>query len=80
MLFALPLLPSAFMEQFYKTADLIFAGNSIDSDAVAVIGMRNWEASCKSAGANLACDPVICNDAPDEEAVTSCKALGAALA
>lgn len=42
--------------------------------------MRNWEASCKSAGANLACDPVICNDAPDEEAVTSCKALGAALA
>lgn len=41
--------------------------------------MRNWEESCKSLGANLACDYVICNEAPDDDAVAQCKALGAAL-
>lgn len=41
--------------------------------------MRNWEETCISDGAVLACDYVICNDAPDDEAITSCKALGAAL-
>lgn len=41
--------------------------------------MRNWEESCKNAGAVMACDFVICNDAPDDEAVVACKALGAAL-
>ncbi len=42
--------------------------------------MRNWETTCKDAGAVLACDFVICNDAPDDDAVTACKALGKALA
>ena len=42
--------------------------------------MRDWEAACKEAGVNLACDFVIANDAPDDEAVAACKALGAALA
>ncbi|MBR1457513.1 MAG: flavodoxin [Oscillospiraceae bacterium] len=42
--------------------------------------MRNWEDDCKAAGAVLACDSVICNDAPDDDAVAACKALGAALA
>ena len=41
--------------------------------------MRNWEETCISDGAVLACDSVICNDAPDDEATASCKALGAAL-
>lgn len=41
--------------------------------------MRNWEDACKRAGAVLACDSVICNEAPDDDAVASCKALGAAL-
>lgn len=41
--------------------------------------MRNWEQTCKDAGAVLACDFVICNDAPDDDAVAACKALGAAL-
>ena len=41
--------------------------------------MRNWEDTCKSDGAVLACDSVICNDAPDDEALENCKALGAAL-
>lgn len=41
--------------------------------------MRNWEESCNTAGAVLACDSVICNEAPDEEALSACKALGASL-
>ena len=41
--------------------------------------MRDWEETCKSAGAELVCDSVICNDAPDEEALSACKELGGAL-
>ena len=42
--------------------------------------MRKWEETCISDGAVLACDSVICNEAPDDDAFASCKALGAALA
>ena len=42
--------------------------------------MRNWEDSCKEAGANLVCESVICQEEPDDEAVENCKALGKALA
>ena len=42
--------------------------------------MRRWEEDCKSAGIVLACDSVICNEAPDDEILAACKALGAALA
>lgn len=41
--------------------------------------MRNWEETCKDDGAAMACDFVICNDAPDDDALDDCKALGAAL-
>ena len=41
--------------------------------------MRNWNDDCQSLGAVMACDFVICNDAPDDEAQAQCKALGAAL-
>ena len=30
--------------------------------------MRNWEDSCKEAGANLVCESVICQEEPDDEA------------
>ena len=42
--------------------------------------MRNWEDRCKQAGANLVCESVMVNDAPDADGVESCKKLGAALA
>ena len=42
--------------------------------------MRNWEDDCKAAGANLVVDSVIANEAPDDDAIAACKALGAALA
>ena len=41
--------------------------------------MRNWEEQCKNDGAVLACDFVICSDAPDADTAAACKALGAAL-
>lgn len=42
--------------------------------------MRSWEEVCKEAGANLACDSVICNDEPDNDAKSDCVNLGKALA
>ena len=42
--------------------------------------MRNWEDECRADGANLVCDSVICNEAPDDEGVAACKALGRAIA
>ena len=42
--------------------------------------MRNWEDDCKAAGANLVVDSVMANEAPDDDAIAACKALGAALA
>ena len=41
--------------------------------------IRACEQTCKRAGAELVCDSVICNDAPDEEALSACKELGGAL-
>ena len=42
--------------------------------------MRDWEESCHGDGAVLAADPVICNEAPDDEANENCRSLGKALA
>ena len=42
--------------------------------------MRNWEETCAADGAVLACESVICNDAPDDDAQAACRSLGAALA
>ena len=41
--------------------------------------MRTWEARCQQAGANLACPCVICQEAPDDQAIQACRELGAAL-
>ena len=41
--------------------------------------MQSWEARCKEDGAVLVRDSVICNEAPDDDALAACRALGAAL-
>ena len=41
--------------------------------------MRNWEDDCKKCGAVLAAESVICNEAPDDDIIAQCEALGAAL-
>lgn len=42
--------------------------------------MENWESTCRDSGAHLACNSVICMEAPDDEGLAACHALGAALA
>lgn len=42
--------------------------------------MRNWEEDCKNTGAVLVAESVICNDAPDDDIIKSCKEIGKALA
>ncbi|MDO5388548.1 MAG: flavodoxin [Clostridia bacterium] len=67
----------------------VFAACNISGKKVALFGsygwgdgewMRTWEDRCKEAGANIVCESVICNDAPDDDAVESCKKLGEAVA
>ena len=41
--------------------------------------MRTWEEECRTLGAVLACDSVICQETPDDDALAKCVALGAAL-
>ncbi|MCC8192329.1 MAG: flavodoxin [Ruminococcus sp.] len=41
--------------------------------------MRTWEEICGADGAVLACESVICNDSPDDEATAACIELGKAL-
>ena len=71
--------------------DPMFTGieSSLSGKKIALFGsygwgdgqwMRDWEDRCKKAGAVLACESVMANDAPDDSATASCKALGAALA
>ena len=42
--------------------------------------MRNWEDDCKKCGAVPVAESVICNDAPDDDIIEKCEALGAVLA
>jgi len=42
--------------------------------------MRSWESRCNDDGANLVCGSVICNEAPDDDALAACRELGASLA
>ena len=63
--------------------------SKIDGKNVALFGsygwgdgewMRSWEETCTADGAVLVTESVICNDAPSDDAIAECKALGAALA
>lgn len=42
--------------------------------------MRTWEADCDEAMVNLVCESVMCQSAPDDDAIAACKALGKAVA
>ena len=77
-------LEEAEMDPFVSEVEAIAAGKTI-----ALFGsygwgdgewMRNWDETCRNDGAVMACDFVICNDAPDEDAKAACEELGKALA
>ena len=62
--------------------------SALDGKRIALFGsygwgdgewMRTWESDCKDAGAVLACESVICQDEPDDDALAACRALGEAL-
>ncbi len=68
----------------------MFAGveGSLSGKKIALFGsygwgdglwMRDWEERCEAAGAELACESVMANNAPDEDALEKCRSLGAAL-
>ena len=42
--------------------------------------MCTWEDTCRNDGASLVCDSVICQEAPDDDALNACRSLGEALA
>ncbi len=42
--------------------------------------MRDWEDRCSAEGISLACDSVMANNAPGEDALDECRSLGACLA
>ena len=42
--------------------------------------LENWEARCAEKGVALAAESVKCNNAPDEDGLAACRALGAAIA
>ena len=42
--------------------------------------MRTWEDDCRANGMKLVCDSVICQEAPDDDALNACRSLGEALA
>ena len=41
--------------------------------------MTTWENDCRTAGVSLCADSVICSEAPEDDTIAACKALGAAL-
>ena len=52
----------------------------LNGKKIALFGSYGWgDEICRNSGANMACDFVICNEAPDDEAVAACQSLGAAL-
>lgn len=42
--------------------------------------IRNWEERCVNAGIKLAAEPLMINEAPDDDGIAACKALGGVLA
>ena len=42
--------------------------------------METWTDNCRDLGANLVADSFPCYDAPDDDALETCRAMGAALA
>ena len=75
--------PSMGAEQLEESEfEPMFAGceGGLRGKNIALFGSYGWGERCSDDGANLVCDSVICNEAPDDDALTACRELGAALA
>ena len=69
----------------------MFAGleGSLNGKKVALFGsygwgdgewMRSWEKDCDDAGINRVCDSITCCEAPDDDVLAACQAMGRKLA
>ena len=67
----------------------MFDGCDLSGKRIALFGsygwgdgewMRSWEKSCDDANINLFTESVICCEAPDDDALAACTAMGKALA
>ena len=87
--FGCPAMGSEVLEEMEFQPMFDACKNCLGGKAVALFGsygwgdgewMRSWESRCNDDGANLACESVICNEAPDDDALAACRELGASLA
>ena len=84
--------PSMGAEELEETEfEPMFASveNSLGGKKVALFGswgwgggawMEDWASRCESDGINLVCESVTCQEAPDDDALERCRALGSAIA
>jgi flavodoxin short chain len=72
------------MEPFVADVEAIVSGKQIGLFGSYGWGdgqwMRDWEERCLGIGANLVTDSVMANNAPDNDALDECRALGRSLA
>ena len=86
--FGCPAMGSEVLEEMEFQPMFDVCKRSIGGKRVALFGsygwgdgewMRSWEDDCRTAGAILACDSVICQETPDADALAACEKLGEAL-
>ena len=87
--FGCPAMGSEVLEEMEFQPMFDACKNCLGGKAVALFGsygwgdgewMRDWENDVKAAGGELVREGVICCEAPDDEAIEACKALGKMLA
>ena len=87
--FGCPAMGSEVLEEMEFEPMFSSCKNSLSSKKVALFGsygwgdgewMRTWEKDCDDAGIDLACESVICQEAPDGDTLEACRAMGKLLA
>ena len=87
--FGCPAMGSEVLEEIDFEPMFSACKNSLGGKAVALFGsygwgdgewMRSWEKSCANCGVSLACPSIICCEAPDDDTLEACRAMGKALA
>ena len=87
--FGCPAMGSEVLEEMEFEPMFSACKNSLGGKKVALFGsygwgdgewMRTWEKDCDDAGINLACGSITCQEAPDDNTLEACRAMGRQLA
>ncbi len=87
--FGCPAMGSEVLEEMEFEPMFNSCKNSLGGKRVALFGsygwgdgawMRSWESDCSDAGVSLACESVICCEAPDDATFDACREMGKLLA